>query len=101
MAKSNSTNLESAAHLLNDQLERCFISPNVPDSNMEPANLVDAIANMSNAFWVIAKSIRSDTTAPASGPQSLFAAIVGIGNGLGAVASALDRVADAIYAQKE
>ena len=38
-----------------DALLQIGISPNVPDANMEPANLVDAIAQIGNALRYSAK----------------------------------------------
>jgi hypothetical protein len=35
-----------------------LISPNVSDSNMEPANIVDALDKIGNALWAIAKALQ-------------------------------------------
>jgi hypothetical protein len=38
-------------------LKECFISPNVSDSNLEPANIVDVIENLSRGIHRIADAL--------------------------------------------
>lgn len=45
---------------LRDSLDYCFVSPNVPDRNGEPANLVDVGANLASAIWRIAELYAAD-----------------------------------------
>lgn len=40
-----------------DVLNHVFVSPNVSDSNLEPANLVDTTAAISNALHHVAKAL--------------------------------------------
>ncbi len=40
-----------------EALRETFISPNVSDSNMEAANIVDAVDNGSRALWSVARSL--------------------------------------------
>ena len=42
---------------INDAIREVFISPNVSDSNGEAANVVDAMANVANGLFRIAKAI--------------------------------------------
>ena len=39
-------------------LEYTLSSPNVADSNLEPANIVDALDKIDNALWVIADEMK-------------------------------------------
>ena len=39
-------------------LRQVFESVNVPDSNGEPSNMVDAIDNLSRAMWSIANTLK-------------------------------------------
>lgn len=54
-------------------LRSCFISPNVSDSNMEAANLVDVLDDISRALWKIADIFEKANTTPAvpSEPTSI------------------------------
>ena len=67
-----------------------LISPNVSDSNWEPANVVDVISDVGNALWKIAR-----TNAPESvGSIELHAqAVERAGE---SIASAIDNLAVAI-----
>jgi hypothetical protein len=38
--------------LTDEALERCFVSPNVPDNNLEPVNLVDVMDRLGRALAV-------------------------------------------------
>jgi len=48
---------EQSAIWIHKALKACFISPNVPDRNMEPANLVDATAALATAINRLADAI--------------------------------------------
>tara|TARA_R100001594_G_scaffold44620_1_gene77079 strand:- start:1364 stop:1516 length:153 start_codon:yes stop_codon:yes gene_type:complete len=39
-------------------LKRVFESPNVCDSNLEPANVVDALDKIGGALWAIADEMK-------------------------------------------
>ena len=39
-------------------IKNCFVSPNVSDSNFEPANLVDTTQNIANALNRIADALQ-------------------------------------------
>jgi len=41
-------------------LRECFISPNVSDSNMEAANIVDVGNNIAKALWAIVYEMRAE-----------------------------------------
>lgn len=43
---------------LGNALKQCFISPNVADSNSEPANMVDALDKISGSLDGISEAIR-------------------------------------------
>ena len=81
-------------------LERCFISPNVADSNFEAANLVDVIQRLSEQTCKIARAITpQDAIAgeDAAGGRvgSLTEAIMGVTAGLVRIADAIVYHADA------
>ena len=65
---------------LADAIDRNFTSPNVPDSNLENANIVDVLNDAVNKLDAIA---------------------VSIGSGLGDIADQHKRIADAIFALAE
>ena len=69
-----------------------LISPNVADSNYESANIVDVVQFLANAVAKVAYRIGSD---PDESPDRN--GVVGAGT----VAYAINRVADAIFAQVE
>jgi hypothetical protein len=75
----------------------CFISPNVCDSNMEAANVVDAISNLANGAFAIRNAI-TPCAAPGSDGYghvaSLTEAVMGITHALSSIASALQAIAD-------
>ena len=83
-----------------DALVRTLESPNVCDSNMENANVVDVINYLANATSRIAKAI----TPPIAGGQdeagghveSLTEAVMGITKGLCLIASSIESLAEAI-----
>lgn len=54
-AKKDLEGIEKAINLLT---ERAFISPNVPDRNLEPANVVDALDKVARGLFDIADAIR-------------------------------------------
>lgn len=49
---------EHEARLVAEALKQVFFSPNVSDSNFEPANLVDTTNNIAKALWAIAKALQ-------------------------------------------
>ena len=78
-----------------EALENCFISPNVSDSNYEPANLVDVVKSLSVNTRRIADSITTLDAIPAE---------VGGGGRVGCLTESVlylgketGRVADAIF----
>lgn len=76
-------------------LERCFISPNVADSNFEAANLVDVIQRLSEQTCKIARAITpQDAIAgeDAAGGRvgSLTEAVMGVTAGLVRIANAIE-----------
>lgn len=73
-----------------DAIDRNFTSPNVPDSNLEPANLVDVIAG---AGLNIAQAIRAF--------DKDNSVLDGIAKGLFAISESLNRVAEAIASKTD
>lgn len=70
---------------LADAVDRNFTSPNVPDANMEPANVVDVIAGAGlNIARAIGDLDKDDS------------ALDGIARGLFAISVSLDKIAEAI-----
>jgi len=46
---------------LADTLRRVFESPNVPDTNLEPANIVDGLAMLAQAINRLARAVQNVT----------------------------------------
>lgn len=81
-------------------IRETLISPNVPDSNLEPANMVDVIANLSNGAFRIASAITPVAVAgkDAAGGhvESLTEAVMGLTRGLFAISESIDHLAEAV-----
>lgn len=78
-----------------------FVSPNVSDSNMEPANLVDVVANLAYQTGRIANAVRPPGVAAGNDDcgghvDSLTEAVMGITTGLCEIASSIRQLADAV-----
>lgn len=86
-------------------IREVFISPNVADSNLEPANVVDTIQQVASGLYAVRNSIAPNvaggTDAAGGHVTSLTEACMGITAGLMAIASALESVAAAIDAREE
>lgn len=85
---------------LAEAVERCFISPNVCDSNLEAANVVDVIAQVSHNLKRVAHAITPLDAAPAHTSNggrvgSLTEAVFYVGEELGRIADAINNLADA------
>ena len=81
-----------------DAILRTLESPNVPDSNLEPANLVDVANSLANATRAVANAITPLDAAPgrdeAGGHvESLTEAVMGVSKGLCRIASAIESLA--------
>lgn len=81
-------------------IRETLISSNVCDSNLEPANVVDALANIANAGFAIRTAItprahpgRDETDGHV---ESLTEAVMGITAGLVRIADALSDLASAV-----
>lgn len=89
-----------------DALHANFTSPNVPDSNGEAANVVDALAGAGlNIGRMIAHSITPRDASPgkdAAGGDvsSLTESVMGVTAGLCKIADAIERLAEAVENQK-
>ena len=75
-------------------------SPNVADSNFEPANVVDVIDKLAMAGYCISKAIKADA-APGKDEyggtvDSLTESVMGITQGLSMIASAISDLAQAV-----
>jgi len=84
-----------------NSLKCCFISPNVGDSNMEPANVVDVIEHVAMNLDRIARAITPIDAMPAQTDDggsvgSLTEAVFYVAKNLGNIAEAIDRLSDAI-----
>jgi hypothetical protein len=82
-------------------IKDAFISPNVADTNFEPANVVDVIHSLAVSTSQIASAIRSSGVA--AGPDamggtidSLTEAVMGVTGGLCQIAEAINQLADAV-----
>jgi hypothetical protein len=49
-----------------DAIDRTFSSPNVSDSNGEPANVVDVLDDIARAIFSLAQAVREHTASTAS-----------------------------------
>lgn len=72
-------------------LRATLMSPNVLDSNWEPANVVDAITKVASALTYAGRS-----TKPEVGSDSLADAALHISDGIHRVADALESIACAL-----
>lgn len=92
---------KTARDQLASAIRETLISPNIPDSNLEPANVVDVIANGANGLFSIAESLQrlgnADASTPMGGLEALGASIKNAGTKL---AGSLDNIADAIREAK-
>ena len=52
------TEIGEIAEMLTEAIRASLISPNVPDSNLEPANLVDTTDRIGRALFDVAGAIR-------------------------------------------
>lgn len=77
-----------------DAIGACFISPNVPDSNFEAANVVDVIAGAGHNISRALKALGNGTSDAPMGAIEFLA--VQVREGSSAIASALSEVAAAI-----
>jgi hypothetical protein len=59
------TTAGSYSETIAEALDRNFTSPNVPDSNAEHANVVDALDRIGDGLFAIAKAINPDVLKPA------------------------------------
>lgn len=78
-----------------------FRSPNVSDSNGEAANVVDVIDSLGSAIEKVALAIRprcamAGTDAAGGSVDSLIEAVMGVTSGLCQIASAINRLAEAV-----
>ena len=76
-------------------LRETLISPNVPDRNLEPANVVDVLAAVSVSLHQISNAITPvaipGTDAGGGHVECLTEAVMGITGGLHAIADAINR----------
>lgn len=82
---------------------RTLESPNVSDRNLESANVVDVIAEVSTSIRYLAKAILPGTAVPtgdAAGVHvdSLTEAVMGVTAGLVQIADSIRELADAVRA---
>lgn len=80
-----------------NSMRDCFISPNVADSNGEPANIVDVVHHLARGVFAVRNSITANS-APGSDyygghVECLAEAVMGITRGLGDIADALREIA--------
>lgn len=84
-----------------DAIVRTLESPNVIDSNFEPANVVDVLNHLSNATGRVAKAVTPSEGVDVdkgadSQVTSLTEAVVGMTKGLFAIAKSIDSLAEAV-----
>lgn len=80
-------------------IDRCFISPNVSDSNMEPANVVDVIDDAARSLSRIAYAITpKDAVQMRFG--SLTESVIYAANNMGKIAEAIKELANAVRDRK-
>lgn len=77
-----------------EALLKVGISPNVPDANLEPANLVDAIAHVAHAIRDAGKWLgNADASTPMGAPEAHGKAILDASEN---IAAAIRELAEAI-----
>lgn len=86
---------------IGESLERCFISPNVTDSNFEDANVVDVINRAARNLGKIAEAITPAMPSPARSLNGeyvgcLTEAVLSAANGLHQIAQAIESLAEAV-----
>lgn len=86
--------LEGIANAILQVLE----SPNVADSNMEPANVVDAIDNVARGLFAVANAITPRDASPGKDAgggtvASLTEAVMGVSEMLFRIVEAAERIA--------
>lgn len=84
-----------------ESLERCFISPNVSDSNLEPANVVDVIDRAARNLSRIANAITPTEALAMQTPSggrvgSLTEAVIFASESLMKIADAIGDLASAV-----
>lgn len=82
------------SNYVGDQIERCFISPNVSDSNLEPANVVDVINRAAHNLDSIAHAITLSGAAAMRTPGGVK--VESLTEAGTYMARSLDRIAEAI-----
>jgi len=87
-------------------IERSFISPNVADSNLEPANIVDVLDSLARQVGGVRKAITPNdctagTDATGGHVSSLTEAVMGLTAGMVQIAHAIDGLADAVRSRDE
>ena len=87
-----------------ESLERCFISPNVADSNLEPANVVDVIDRAARNLSRIAHAITPTDAQAMQTPDghrvgSLTEAVIYAADSLTKIAKAIGDLASAVREQ--
>lgn len=78
---------------------RTLESPNVTDSNFEPANVVDVLARLSRATFSVADAITDQDGVRANehwSCTSLTSAVVGMTKGLFAISESINSLAEAV-----
>lgn len=84
-----------------EAIRAALISPNVPDDNLEPANIVDVVNRLSRMTLHVADAITARAAANGSDAMggtvgSLTEAVMGITAGLAKVAEAIHDLAEAV-----
>jgi hypothetical protein len=87
--------------LTDEGLRDVFVSPNVADSNLEPANVVDVIDKLAHRVKQVANAITPPDAAPgrdnhASVVCSLTEAVMSLASSVDGVAEGLHAIAEAI-----
>jgi phage terminase large subunit-like protein len=86
---------------ISQSLERCFMSPNVADSNLEDANVVDVIDRAARNLSRIANAITPNAPSPMKTDcgvyvGSLTEAVAAAANSLHGIAEAISDLAEAV-----
>ena len=76
-------------------LQQTLISPNVADSNLEAANVVDVVHQVACGCSAIANAI-APSDRFGGDISSLTEAVMGLANGAAAIATAIDHLASAV-----
>ncbi len=84
-----------------EAIRRVMESPNVPDSNLEPANIVDVVHALGRAVYRLSEAVTPNIVGGhdemGGHVESLTEAVMGITGGLARIAESISDLASAVH----